>query len=97
MTMSLGEFTQLEVFKKKRLMFRSLGALERMGKVDVIVFEKQGSLSLVEEMQVKSSFIFGDDEMVDSENESYVYQSDVGSYSSLSRARSYQRLMEHRS
>jgi magnesium-transporting ATPase (P-type) len=31
MTKSLGEFTRLSVFQERRLLFRNMGAIEKMG------------------------------------------------------------------
>lgn len=40
MTKSLGEFTQLDIFKSRKIIFRTISAIEKMGKIDTIVFEK---------------------------------------------------------
>lgn len=42
-----------------------MGALEKMGKIDCIVFEQQGSLSLPDEMVIKTCFVFGQDNLAD--------------------------------
>lgn len=75
MTKSLGEFTQLQLVKDRKLLFKKMGAIEKMGKIDCIVFEQQGSLCLPDEMTLKTCFVFGQDNLSD-DTDSFKDESD---------------------
>ena len=55
----LTEYSKLQLFKNKDLLFRNQQALEVMGRVNCICFERQGTISAIELMHVEKWFFCG--------------------------------------
>lgn len=74
---TIGTFTSLDLLRSKKLSIHNIGALEKMGHVDTIVFEKQGTLTDRDRMEigVENWIIFGVNDNEDS-NESYLSEND---------------------
>ena len=50
-----------------------MGTLEKMGQIDCIVMEKQGSLTKQDEMKIASFFVFGEKNLENSSEESHSF------------------------
>lgn len=58
---SISEFALLEIFQDKRLAFKDTQTFEKLAKIDCVVFEKEGSLTNVETMEIRTCFVFDTD------------------------------------
>ena len=56
---SFNNYSNLSVFRKGSIIFKNIRALEKMGQIDCIVFEMQGTLTDRLRMKVENCHIFG--------------------------------------
>lgn len=54
----ISEFASLRIFLDKKLVFKDISTFEKLASIETVVFEKEGSLTNVENMEIRTCLVF---------------------------------------